>query len=170
MHRRQLKKYGKIMGVFPVGERKASQHPLYHTWKAMKSRCNNKNDSAYRNYGGRGIKVCERWQEPHEQGFWNFVSDMGPKPNPSEDYSLDRIDVNGDYCSENCRWVNRHQQNINRRDSEKKEYCIYEYMKHGRYLVYRVNVRKKGVRLAKEFKTLEEAEEWRDEKLEELWG
>lgn len=91
----------------------------YTTYNNMKSRCCNANNRSYKDYGGRGIKICDRWLE----SFWNFVEDMGKKP---EGYSLDRIDVNGDYCPENCRWASRHTQSANRRN--KREYTgVWEH-------------------------------------------
>lgn len=91
------------------GKRKT---PEYDIWVAMRFRCNNPNDKSYPSYGGRGIKVCEDWQK-----FENFIRDMGYRP--GKEYSLDRIDVNGNYCKENCRWATTEQQANNKRDTRK---------------------------------------------------
>lgn len=84
---------------------------IYWIWADMKSRCSNENHKAYHNYGGRGIRVCERWQS-----FDNFYSDMAPRP---EGMMLDRIDNDAGYGPENCKWSTRKEQNSNRRN------CIY---------------------------------------------
>jgi hypothetical protein len=84
--------------------------PEYRAWENMKSRCSNPNSTGYDSYGGRGISFCERWRV-----FESFVEDMGAKPSPK--HSLDRIDVNGDYCPENCRWATPQEQSINKRNN-----------------------------------------------------
>lgn len=80
----------------------------YRSWQAMKERCGNLNNCHFNNYGGRGIQVCERWRN----SFENFLADMGKCP-PL--HSIDRIDVDGDYTPENCRWADAATQTINRR-------------------------------------------------------
>lgn len=80
----------------------------YHSWREMKSRCYNPKRKFYKHYGGRGITVCDRWLE----SFDNFLADMGERPNGK---SIDRIDTNGNYEPNNCRWATQTQQIHNRR-------------------------------------------------------
>lgn len=86
----------------------------YKSWIHMKYRCNNPKSNCYSYYGGRGIKVCERWNN----SFENFYEDMGMKPGKS--YSLDRIDFNGNYEPGNVRWADKKVQANNRRPRSKK--------------------------------------------------
>ncbi len=80
----------------------------YRVWAGMMSRCNNLSHNAYHNYGGRGIRVCERWRT-----YENFLADMGRKPSP--ELSLDRIDNDGNYEPSNCRWATIKEQIANQR-------------------------------------------------------
>ncbi len=83
--------------------------PEYHAWYDMWARCTNPAQGNYKHYGGRGIKVCDRWLE-----FVNFLADMGARP---DGLTLERKDVNGDYEPSNCMWATRSQQQQNKRNS-----------------------------------------------------
>lgn len=90
--------------------------PEYQTWIRIKSRCENPNNKKYADYGGRGITVCPRWAD----SFDEFFSDMGVRPDGCS--SIDRIDVNGNYEPENCRWANAMMQGRNKRNNRLVEH------------------------------------------------
>lgn len=103
-----------------------SKTPEFRVWTNMRSRCFCKSTPNYRYYGGRGISVCERWA----QSFEAFIEDMGLRP--GNDYELDRIDNDGNYCPENCRWATRTVQQRNRRQNRVLEFrgerlCVTEW-------------------------------------------
>ncbi len=85
-----------------------SHTPEHEAWAAMRKRCENPRHAAYPNYGGRGVRVCQRWQS-----FENFYEDMGSRPSPL--HSLDRVDNDGGYEPANCRWATKSEQASNRR-------------------------------------------------------
>lgn len=84
------------------------EFPEYSVWKGIKERCYNPNSKDYKNYGGRGIKVCERWLK----SFPAFYEDMGNKPLST---SIERINNDSDYEPSNCKWATRAEQNMNKR-------------------------------------------------------
>lgn len=99
-----------------VMRKDGTRHPDYVIWTKLKSRCLNPKDKSYKHYGGRGIKICDRWLH----SFENFIADLGYRH--SQNYSLERIDVNGDYCPENCKWILKSLQSRNSRRVKLIEY------------------------------------------------
>lgn len=109
LHYHRWHRYGDPL--VKVKEQTAAERdtPEYRAWKNIKTRCYNKNLSYARYYSGKGIQVCERWRT----SYFAFLEDMGRKP--GLDYSIDRIDSDGDYEPSNCRWATPEQQYANRK-------------------------------------------------------
>lgn len=85
--------------------------PTWWTWKAMRRRCSDPDHRDFKHYGGRGIRVCDEWNDP-QNGFVRFLADMGERP---EGRTLDRKEVNGNYEKSNCRWATATEQAFNKR-------------------------------------------------------
>lgn len=97
--------------------RRGAATPEYRTWMSIHRRCKNQNTRDWPLYGGRGICVCERWSGG--DGFANFLADMGERP--SDGHSIDRVDADGPYAPENCRWASAAEQAKNKRTSRRVE-------------------------------------------------
>jgi hypothetical protein len=136
----------------------------YRIWRNMHSRCKRPNLKSYASYGGRGIKVCERWGK-----FVNFYADVGPCPSPN--HSLDRINNDGDYEPSNCRWATGSQQMLNQRDKKSRlgiRGITYEE-KNNRYSAY-FSRKDLGVKKRRWFAKLEDAIAFRAELVRQYGG
>ena len=141
------------------GKSKTSE---YYAWDNMIQRCVNPNNPEYKNYGGRGISVCEEWRNSFEL----FLQDMGLKP--KEKFSLDRIDNDKGYYKENCRWTNSFTQAINQREKPNYTTGIKNISYSKRDNLFCVSIGREGKRYRKSFKNLEDAINWKEEVLKNL--
>ena len=164
MHYKRWKRTGTPEGRYGRHGRGSDKDTTHGTWRKIKGRCNNPNDPKYESYGGRGIKVCDRWLGP--QGFANFLKDMGDKPSPF--HSIDRIDNDGDYAPDNCRWATVIQQARNK-GLYKTNSSGYSdiYLRHNKWYAYiSVNGKRKSLG---SFDTKEDAIQARQRSEKELW-
>ena len=101
---------------------------LYEIWKSMKKRCCNPKQTNYKNYGGRGITVCDEWKKDF-QAFYDWAMAHGYDANASRgECTIDRIDANGNYCPGNCRWITIAEQQRNKRNNKCKRGETIEYV------------------------------------------
>jgi hypothetical protein len=132
-------------------------------WYGIIKRCENKKDKEYKNYGGRGIKISEKWRND----FMEFYKDIGPMP--SSKHSIDRIDVNGDYEPSNCRWATSSEQARNRRTPKSNTTGVKGIREIRNKWAVKIKINKKEIWLGT-FKTLEEAIQVRKEAELKYWG
>lgn len=132
-----------------------SKTVIYQRWISMRARCKNEKTNSFKNYGGKGIKVCTEWEESFEI-FMKWSMENGFQ----EDLTLDRIDPNGNYCPENCRWISIKEQENNRTDNVRYQYKGRELTIPQLSEIYGINkqtlfwrVRKKGMSIAEAIET-----------------
>jgi len=137
--------------------------PEYRTWSSMIQRCTNPNNKNYKNYGERKISVCDRWMK-----FENFIEDMGERP--CKNYSIERLDVNGNYEPENCIWADKFSQSQNIRIYEKNKTGVKGCFWHEKRKKYIVDIGYFGKhKRIGYFDTLSEAAEARKLAEEKYW-
>lgn len=116
--------YRKVNDVLSTVLHGMSRTRIYSSWRSIIDRCNNDKSISYDNYGGRGIKICDEWLNCE-----NFIN-WAINNNYQEDLTLDRIDVDKDYCPENCRWATKLQQTINKRNTKNIQLTAFGETKH----------------------------------------
>jgi hypothetical protein len=139
--------------------------PGYKNWISMISRCTYQNDVSYLYYGGRGIKVCDRWLN----SFANFIEDMGERPSPN--HSIDRINSDGNYSSDNCKWSTQLEQIRNRRTAKNNTSGVngVSFHKETSKWVSTIYVNGKRMYLGG-FENVQDAIDIRKESEEKYWG
>lgn len=140
-----------------------SKTPEFTVWQGMISRCENKNNNHYSNYGGRGISVCGEWHD-----FETFIRDMMRRPTPQ--HTIDRKDNNGNYCKDNCKWSTKKEQARNRRAQKRNKTGEVGIYANGSKYRARITVDNgKEIHLGY-FKTLQDAQHAREIAKIKYWG
>lgn len=135
--------------------------PEYNTWLQMRARCTNPKHPEYKNYGERGIKVCERWNDVRL-----FLQDMGTRPDGK---SIERLDVDGNYEPSNCVWASLDEQNHNRRPmSNTGVKGVTKYS--NKVKPYFAQIKRSGEYFSKSFATLDEAKTYYEELSNKLYS
>lgn len=112
-----VKSCGCMLKISTTKTHGLSKAKIYNTWNSMKARCYNTKSSSYKRYGGRGISVCEEWSKSFETFYaWSMQNGY------NENLTIERIDNNGNYCPENCKWISKKEQCRNRRTNISFEY------------------------------------------------
>lgn len=165
MHYQRWKTKGSPYTLKKLYRNGRTTHPLYPVYASMKDRCMNPNNSHYASYGGRDIKVTERWLGAY--GFTNFTEDMGERP---QGYSIDRIDNDGNYEPSNCRWADNSLQAYNKRISPRNKSGITGVYIHKATNKWTAQVKRSGVtKHLGLFSSREEAIKAREEATAKLW-
>lgn len=157
-----LKRICKKCEINSAMKRHKDKGPEYKAWVSMKSRCYNPNENGYEHYGGRGIKVCDRWLDDYQ----SFLDDMGKRP--SLNHSIDRIDNDGNYEPSNCKWSEPYEQVRNQRAQGASGYRgIYWFATRNKWHV-RIKTRRKRVHIGY-YDVLEDAIEARKQAEIKYW-
>lgn len=146
-------------------KRRGKASDEYKIWVSMKQRCENANNTSYMDYGGRGIRICDEWNESFEQ----FYKDMGPRP--SKKHSIERIDVNGNYDPSNCKWATSVEQirNQRTRSNSKTGYKGVNLVKRRDKYHARIGINGKNISLGY-FDSIEDAANARKDGELKYWG
>ena len=121
-----------------------TSHPLYNTWRMILTRCYDTKYDRAETYRLKGIIVCDRWKD-EEEGFKSFVEDMGDKPSPT--HTVDRIDSQGNYTPDNCRWASKTLQALNHSPHKNSKIGLMGVQKHGERYRARTNYKRKRIHI-----------------------
>lgn len=139
-------------GLCSYHYQKATRTPTYQAFHQSKNRCLNPNNQRYKDYGGRGIKMCDRWAGA--DGYKNFIDDMGERP---KGMTLDRIDNEKGYSPDNCRWATYETQNLNKRIYKNNRTGVVGVSYHRSSKLWIAHIRVRGIGKTEYYRTKAEA-------------